>query len=122
MKKLLIIISLSFVLGGLVTFIVWAHRLFKSGLDTFLFPHFLIMCMLVVIPIFIFTIKMLLYFFKSKIILSPSVLFLIGLLGFLTCDFISIISSSTATLDIHIHDTYFVIANAHIMFAIAMLF
>lgn len=122
MKKLLLIFILSFCFTVIPIFIFWAHHNFVSGLNPILSLIFIIIGLVILIPILITIFRWLFNFLKNKLILTPDILFLIGLFSFLIADLIISIFHGNSTLDFHFHDTYYVIAHAHVMIALAILF
>jgi cytochrome c oxidase subunit I len=118
MRKILIIILLSVLFTFIPTTIIWTHHQFVAGLNPFL--AIIITPFILVIAFFICL--LLKKRFKRYISFTPEVLFVIGLFSYLILIFVLQISYGNSTLDIHLHDTYFVMPNSYPLFFIALAF
>jgi cytochrome c oxidase subunit 1 len=122
MKKLLIIIVLSSLITIIPVFLYWAHHAFVIGLNPFLGFALLFVVLIIAVPFFIFLLRRLGRFLKNKISFTPGVLFSMGFFSFLIADFSRGILFGNTNLDFHLHDTYYVIANAHVLLCFAIFF
>ena len=109
MKKNWPIIILSFVLAAIPLVFTWLHSLFIEGLNPFLGWIFLILILIVVIPFYKWLSKTL----NTHISITPAILFATSYFSFIISIFILNLFSGNTTLDIHLHDTYFVISNSY---------
>ncbi|MEO7766508.1 MAG: cbb3-type cytochrome c oxidase subunit I [Ferruginibacter sp.] len=118
MRKVLIIILLSALFTFMPITIIWTHHQFVTGLNPFL--------AIIIIP-FILVIAFLIYrllkkLFERYISFTPDVLFTIGLFSCLILIFVLQNYYGNSALDIHLHDTYFVIPNSYPLFFITLAF
>jgi cytochrome c oxidase subunit 1 len=108
-------------IGGL-SFIVWGHHMFVTGMNPFLGAVFTITTLLIAIPSAIKVFNYLTTLWKGNIIFSPAMLFSIGLIStFITGGLTGLILGD-ATLDINVHDTYFVVGHFHIVMGLSAVF
>lgn len=105
-----------------LSFIVWGHHMFITGMNPFLGSVFTFTTLLVAIPSAVKVFNYLTTLWKGNIVYSPAMLFAIGLVStFITGGLTGIILGDSA-LDINIHDTYFVVAHFHIVMGASAIF
>lgn len=98
---------------GVLSFLVWAHHQFISGMDPRLAGPFSITTILISVPVGIFLFAFVATLWRGSITLSCAMLFAIGMLAeFFLGGVTGIINGSTAA-DVYVHDTYFVVAHFH---------
>ncbi|MBV8170765.1 MAG: cbb3-type cytochrome c oxidase subunit I [Candidatus Eremiobacteraeota bacterium] len=106
-------IAYSSVAIGLVSFMVWAHHMFTSGLAQWVQLPFMILTMAVGIPTGIKIFSWVATLWRGRIRLSTPLLFVIGFLSCFTFGGITGVMLASVPADIHEHATYFVIAHLH---------
>jgi len=100
---------------GFLSFIVWGHHMFVTGMNPFLGGVFTFTTLLISIPSAVKVFNYLTTLWKGNIILTPAMMFSIGLVStFITGGVTGIILADSA-LDISQHDTYFVVGHFHIV-------
>ena len=105
-----------------LSFIVWGHHMFLTGMNPFLGSVFTFTTLLVAIPSAVKVFNYLTTLWKGNIVYSPAMLFAIGLVStFITGGLTGIILGDSA-LDINIHDTYFVVGHFHIVMGASAIF
>lgn len=105
-----------------LSFIVWGHHMFITGMNPFLGSVFVFTTLLVAIPSAVKVFNYIATLWKANIVYSPAVLFAIGLVStFITGGLTGIILGDSA-LDINVHDTYFVVAHFHIVMGSSAIF
>jgi len=107
---------------GFLSFIVWAHHMFVTGMDPFLGSVFVFTTLLIAIPSAVKVFNYLTTLWKGTIVYTPAMLFSIGMVSsFITGGITGIILADSA-LDITVHDTYFVVAHFHVVMGLSAVF
>ena len=96
-----------------VSFFVWGHHMFVSGQSEVAGIIFSFLTMLVGVPTAIKLFNWLATLYKSSINLAPPMLFALGFMFLFTIGGVTGIFLAVTALDIHFHDTYFVVAHFH---------
>jgi cytochrome c oxidase subunit 1 len=101
------------IITGVLSFIVWAHHQFISGIDPRLATPFSITTILISVPIAVITFSFMATLWRGSIQLSTPMLFALGALAVFLLGGVTGIHNGAAALDIYLHDTYFVVAHFH---------
>jgi cytochrome c oxidase subunit 1 len=106
-------IAYSSVAISLLSFMVWAHHMFTSGLAQWVQLPFMIMTMAVAIPTGVKVFSWLATLWGGRIRFTSPLLFVLGFLSTFTLGGITGVMLGSVPADIHEHGTYFIVAHLH---------
>ncbi|MGH2489599.1 MAG: cytochrome c oxidase subunit I, partial [Candidatus Limnocylindria bacterium] len=99
---------------GLLSFSVWAHHMFTTGV-VFL-PFFTFMTALIAIPTGVKMFNWLATLWRGSLMFTTAMLFALGVVSMFLIGGISGVVLASAPVDFHLQDTYFVVAHLHYVF------
>lgn len=105
-----------------LSFIVWGHHMFMTGMNPFLGSVFTFTTLLIAIPSAVKVFNWLATLWRANIRFTPAMLFAIGTVSaFITGGLTGLILGDSA-LDINVHDTYFVVGHFHIVMGLSAIY
>ncbi|MFQ5528912.1 MAG: cbb3-type cytochrome c oxidase subunit I [Gemmatimonadota bacterium] len=107
---------------SVLSMIVWGHHMFTSGMNPYLGEYFSIATVAITIPFAVLGMNLIAGLWRARIRLNTAMLFGLGIIAAIGVGGLGGLWLGTATSDMYLHDSYFVVGHFHLMIGVVTSF
>ena len=107
---------------GFLSYMVWGHHMFVSGMNPFSSLVFSFPTLVITIPATILTLIWIGSLYGSRLQITPASLFALGFVSMFVSGGVSGFFLAQPSLDVYLHATYFVVGHFHMVMGVAAIF
>jgi len=107
---------------AVLSMIVWGHHMFVSGMNPYVGEYFSIATVTITAPFAVLAMNMVGTLWRAEIRLNTALLYALAMIAAIGVGGIGGIFLATATSDIYLHNSYFVVGHFHLMIAVVTFF
>ncbi|MCC6342151.1 MAG: cytochrome c oxidase subunit I [Bryobacterales bacterium] len=98
---------------AILSFFVWGHHMFVAGQSTYASLVFSLLSFAVAVPSAVKVFNWMATMYKGSVSWETPMLYAMGFIGLFTIGGVTGVMCATMGIDLHIHDTYFIVAHFH---------